>query len=284
MSFKNTIKRSVSCSGIGTHSGKPARLRIHPAPVDFGIRFVREDIANVSVPAIWTQVTGTLMCTCISKDNVMIKTVEHLMAALQSMGVDNALIELDSEEVPIFDGSALKFTELIKSAELSPQFNQREYIKVLDSITIQDNNRVVSISHSDKNMLSLEVELDLSKESLGNQSISLDLSPDAFISRIAPARTFGFLKDVKMLLDQGLIKGSSLENAVVIDNGKIMNPNGLRFKDEMVRHKALDAIGDLSLAGKPIIGKFYGKNCSHTINQNLLKKLLSTPSAWQLCA
>jgi UDP-3-O-[3-hydroxymyristoyl] N-acetylglucosamine deacetylase len=203
-------------------------------------------------------------------------------AALIGMGVDNARIELNNEEVPILDGSAREFTKMIESAGVTPQSKPRQFIKILETVTVQDGNCVASFEPSEKDVLSLKVELDLSAAGLDKQHIDLDLTKDTFIKELAPARTFGFFKDVQTLRDKGLIKGSSLDNAVVIDNGKIMNSEGLRFENEMVRHKALDAVGDLSLAGKPVLGRFYGKNCGHRLNQELLQRLLNMPSAWKI--
>ncbi|MDR1366009.1 MAG: UDP-3-O-acyl-N-acetylglucosamine deacetylase [Holosporales bacterium] len=283
MNHENTLGKSVSCAGIGTHSGNPAVLSICPAPAGYGVKFVRVDAASHEIPALWNKVSNTSMCTCITHSGVCVKTVEHVCAALLGMGVDNVKIELNNEEVPILDGSALEFARMIESAGITPQSKARRVIKILETVTIQDDDCIVSLEPSEKDTLSLEVELDLSAAGLDKQYISLDLTRDAFVKELALARTFGLFKDVQILRDKGLIKGSSLDNAIVIDNGKIMNPEGLRFENEMVRHKALDAVGDLSLAGKLILGKFYGKNCGHTLNQDLLQKLLNTPSAWEIC-
>ncbi len=283
---QKTIKRSISSSGVGTHSGQIVKISLHPAPVDSGISFIRCDVQNIdnSIKADWQFVSNTTMCTCISNHSgIEVKTIEHLLSALYGVGVDNLIIELSSEEVPIFDGSSSKFIEMIQTVGISSQPQSKKFLKVLEKVTVEDGNRTVSLEPSDKKKLTLSVGLDFSARGVFPQHIEIDLKHDTFIKQISQARTFGFYQDVKTLLDRGLIKGSSLENAVVIENeGKIMNPEGLRFDDELVRHKVLDAVGDLALAGMPIIGRFVGFNCGHTLNQNLLKKLISTKSAWQI--
>ncbi len=279
---QRTLKSELTFSGIGLHSGKIANVRISPNDPDTGITFIRTDIKKDNeIKALWNNVTSTKLCTTISnKNNVSVSTIEHLMSALSGMHVDNALIYIDNSEVPIMDGSSMPFVELINSVETKDQKVKRKVIKVLKEIKVQKDDSFVQLSPNNQFSINFEIEFD--SPFIKKQECKLQLLNGNYVSDVACARTFGFKEDVKELLSYGFAQGGSLDNAVVVGENGIINQEGLRFKDEFVRHKILDSIGDLYLAGCPLEGYFYGKKSGHYLNNELLRKLLSNKENYTL--
>ncbi|MAM06358.1 MAG: UDP-3-O-[3-hydroxymyristoyl] N-acetylglucosamine deacetylase [Hyphomonas sp.] len=281
--FQQTIARPAVCAGVGVHSGKKARLVLKPAPAGTGVVFRRTDIQgpNTTIPADAEQVTDTQLGTTLTNENgVSVAVVEHLMAALAGMGIDNLLIEIDGPEVPIMDGSSAVYCELLLQAGLKQQSAPRRRIRILETIEIEDGPKRARLSPSEDKLLTLNARIEYDDTVIGVQEMTLQLAPGMFARDLAFARTYGFARDVDMLRSMGIARGGSLENAVVVDDGEIMNPEGLRSEDEFVRHKMLDAVGDLMLAGAPIAGIYEAVQPGHSINNLLVRKLLETPSAW----
>ena len=279
---QRTLKSSISCSGVGLHSGEKVSLTLNPADTGTGIVFKRTDIAGggASIPAKWDHVVDTRLCTTIGNgDGVTVATVEHLMAALAGCGIDNALIELNGSEVPIMDGSAQPFVFLVECAGVVDQDEPRRVIRVLKSVSARDGNGEARLSPG--SFLSLDIKIDFDCDAISRQSLSIGIVNGSFAKELARARTFGFLHEVEALWAAGFAKGGSLENAVVVSGDKVLNEGGLRYEDEFVRHKILDAVGDLYLAGAPIIGKFEGVYSGHATNNALLRALFADPEAWK---
>jgi UDP-3-O-[3-hydroxymyristoyl] N-acetylglucosamine deacetylase len=256
---------------------------LKPAPAGTGVVFRRTDIQgpNTTIPADAEQVTDTQLGTTLTNENgVSVAVVEHLMAALAGMGIDNLLIEIDGPEVPIMDGSSAVYCELLLQAGLKQQSAPRRRIRILETIEIEDGPKRARLSPSEDKLLTLNARIEYDDTVIGVQEMTLQLAPGMFARDLAFARTYGFARDVDMLRSMGLARGGSLENAVVVDDGEIMNPEGLRSEDEFVRHKMLDAVGDLMLAGAPIAGIYEAVQPGHSINNLLVRKLLETPSAW----
>jgi UDP-3-O-[3-hydroxymyristoyl] N-acetylglucosamine deacetylase len=280
---QHTLRSSISCTGVGLHSGTKTAMTLHPANAGSGIRFRRIDIAdrNNIIPALWANVTDTRLNTCIANEaGVSVKTIEHLMSALAGMGIDNALIDIDGEEVPVMDGSAAPFVFLVECAGLVQQSAPRQVIKVLKRITVTDGDKIATLSPADDYTLS--VDIDFAAAAIGRQQTSLTVEAAAFKAEISRARTFGFEQEVEAMRAAGLGRGGSLDNAVVIagDGNGVLNEEGLRYDDEFVRHKLLDALGDLSLAGGPLLAHFRGTRCGHALNNQLLRALFADPTAW----
>jgi UDP-3-O-[3-hydroxymyristoyl] N-acetylglucosamine deacetylase len=286
MTGQKTLRTSVTVAGIGLHSGLPVRMTVSPADGHTGIVFVRTDIAAGSgsdqrvVHARWDSVSDTRLCTVVSNAHgVSVATIEHLMAALRGCGIDNALIEINGPEVPVVDGSAAPFVKLFTQAGIKTQTASRNVVRVLKPVTVVDGDRSVSLRPASRCRFSMEIEFKAA--AIGRQHGGIDLAPGIFGDVIAPARTFGFLRDVAALQASGLAKGGSLDNAVVVDDDDaILNPGGLRFADEFVRHKILDSIGDLYLAGAPIVGHFHGVRSGHALNNRLLRTMFADDSSW----
>ena len=280
---QQTLKNRISCSGVGLHTGKKVSLALNPADSDTGIRFVRTDVRDrdPTVPGRWDRVVDTRLCTVVGNDDgVTIGTVEHLMAALAGAGIDNAVVELDGPEVPIMDGSAEPFVFLIDCAGVVEQPVARQAIKILRRIAVGDDEKGVVLSPATEPAFSFEIEFD--SPAIRRQQRSLKLVNGAFKHELSKARTFGFMHEVEGLRQMGLALGGSLENAVVVSGDRVLNDGGLRFSDEFVRHKILDSIGDLYLAGFPIIGHFHGLRSGHAHNNQLLQALFGAPESWRL--
>jgi UDP-3-O-[3-hydroxymyristoyl] N-acetylglucosamine deacetylase len=278
MSYRRTLKRAVGCTGIGLHSGRPVRLELKPAPAGHGIRFRRVD-CGVEIPATLEHLTRLDHATTLARGATSIETVEHLLSALHGLGVDDALVEVDGPEVPILDGSAAPFVILIHEAGLRPLPAPREYLKVLEPVEVVRGSKSVRLLPSDHFRVSYTIGFD--HPLLRHQAASLRLSSEVFAEQIAPARTFGFLREVEALRKGGLALGGSLDNAIVIGETGVLN-NKLRFQDECVRHKILDAIGDLALLGHPVVGHLEATKAGHALHAALALKLRQTPSAWAL--
>jgi len=280
---QKTLKSRINCSGVGLHSGKRVMLTIGPAPTDTGIRFKRIDPAGLGavIPARWDHVVDTKLCTVIgNEDGVVVSTVEHLMAAFSGLGIDNATIEIDGPEVPIMDGSADAFVFLLECAGIVEQSAPRKRIRILKTISVGDDRANAALTPAP--CASLDFALDFANPAIGRQEKSVRLGEDAFKRELSRARTFGFAEEVELLRKAGLARGGSLDNAIVIGADRVLNREGLRYGDEFVRHKMLDAMGDLYLAGASIEGRFLGARSGHALNNQLLRALFANPDAWVL--
>ena len=279
MHQQRTIRRSISCAGIGLHSGNKVTLSLKPAAADSGIRFRRSDLGGLEVAASAEHVGGINYATGLTRDAVRVDTVEHLMAALVSLGIDNAIVELNSPEVPIMDGSAAPFIYLIQEAGVKPLNAVRRYVKVLRPMSLTRGDKRIAVYPSDHFKVTYSIAYD--HPMLRHQSRTIRLSEETFVEEIAPARTFTFLNEVERLRQQGLALGGSLENAVVIGDTGILN-NALRFDDEFVRHKILDVIGDMALIGRPLIGHLVAHRGGHALHTAFAAQVLAQTDAWTL--
>jgi UDP-3-O-[3-hydroxymyristoyl] N-acetylglucosamine deacetylase len=278
---QKTLKASISCTGTGLHCGDRITMVLHPSEPDSGIVFRRTDLpGSLPVPAHWRNVVATQMCTTIGNGTgVRISTVEHLMAAFAGCGLDNAVIEIDGPEVPIMDGSAAPFVFLIECAGIEEQNVPRQAIQIRKPVEVRDGDRVARLVPYAG--FSVCFEIDFTSPVISRQERFLDLENGTFKSELSRARTFGFEEEVARLREGGFAKGGSLENAIVIGEDRILNKEGLRYTDEFVRHKIIDCIGDLYLAGAPIIGQFNGICSGHGMNHRLLKAVFSDATAWR---
>jgi UDP-3-O-[3-hydroxymyristoyl] N-acetylglucosamine deacetylase len=278
MAAQRTLRRSVTCAGIGLHSGHKVTLSLKPAPADSGIRFQRTDLAGSEIPAHVSHLSGRQQLqTGLVSDQASVDTVEHLLAALRSLGVDNVTVELNHPEVPIMDGSAAPWVYLIQDAGIKELTAPRRTIRVLKTIQVQDGDKRIALFPADRFKISYTISFD--HPLLRHQQKTLDLDEQVFMDEIAPARTFGFLKEVEMLRQRGLALGGSLENAIVLGETGVLNP--LRFEDEFVRHKILDVIGDLALVGYPIQGHLVVHRGGHALHTALAAELLRQRDAWE---
>lgn len=284
--YQQTLKTAIDCTGIGVHSGRRVTMTLRPAPCDTGIVFRRTDVMAAGspdaaiVPARWDRVCDTRLCTVLGNDaGITIGTVEHLMAAFAASGIDNALVDLDGPEVPIMDGSTAPFVFLIDCAGIREQETARRAICVLKPISLQDDTGA-SVSLQPAGRFSAHMHIAFTSKAIRRQDYTFDGDGDDFRRQVAPARTFGFLQEVEQLRAVGLAQGGSLSNAIVIDGDQIMNEDGLRYADEFARHKLLDAVGDLYLAGAPLLARFDGARSGHRLNNALLRTLLADEDAW----
>ena len=280
---QTTLASEISFTGTGVHSGAPVSVSLCPADGDTGIRFLLSNghAESTEIVADQRAVTGVTLCTVLGDGNgASIATVEHLLAALRGLGVDNALIEIDSTEVPIMDGSAARFVEAIDEVGLAEIEAPRRFLKVLKRVSVEDAGAYGELSPH--NGFHLDVEIDFDTPLIGTQRIEIDLNPGSFRRELARARTFGFMKDVERLWAAGLALGASLDNTVAIGDDRIINREGLRYSDEFVRHKALDAVGDLALAGAPILGSYRTHRGGHRLNALVLKALFADAEAWTM--
>jgi UDP-3-O-[3-hydroxymyristoyl] N-acetylglucosamine deacetylase len=280
MSYRRTLKREVACTGIGLHSGRPVRLRLKPAAAGYGIRFVRCDV-GVEIPAGLASLTRLDHATTLARGGVTIETVEHLLSALQALGVDDVRVEVDGPEIPILDGSAAPFVILIHEAGLKPLAAPRRFLKVLRPVEVVRGLKSARLSPDDHFRVSYTIGFD--HPLLRHQALSLRVTSQSYVDGIAAARTFGFLRDVETLRRNGLALGGSLDNAIVIGESGVLN-NKLRFEDEFVRHKILDAIGDLALLGHPLLGHLEAVRAGHALHAELAQKLMQSEGAWALVA
>ena len=281
MICQSTIARSVAISGIGLHTGQRINMTLRPADAGTGIVFHRQfEHHTVVIEAKSANVVDTRLATVIGKGDVRVSTVEHLLAALAAYGIDNLHIDIDGSEVPIMDGSAAPFASLIEDAGLLYHPQSRKFLAIRQPVNVIDGEKRVSIIPS--RFFRITFDIAFQHPCIALQQRSVKVNSAAFKRDLAPARTFGFLRDVEMLKAAGLARGGSLENAIVVDDERILNPEGLRFQDEFVRHKILDAIGDLSLIGYPILGHVRAFKAGHDINHQLVEKILANPECWQL--
>jgi UDP-3-O-[3-hydroxymyristoyl] N-acetylglucosamine deacetylase len=279
MDAQRTIRRHISCVGIGLHSGNKVNLTLKPAPADFGIRFRRTDLGNLEVPATVNNLAGIQLATGLAHNEVSVETVEHLLAALVSLGVDNVIVELNSPEVPIMDGSAAPFVYLIQEAGIKRLPSARKYLKIIRPIMMSRGDKRIALYPSEHFKVTYSISYD--HPLLRHQSRTVRITDETFVEELAPARTFTFLKDVEMLRQNGLALGGSLENAIVLGETGVLN-NALRFDDEFVRHKILDAVGDLALVGYPVIGHLFAHRAGHALHTEFAAKILEESEAWRL--
>jgi UDP-3-O-[3-hydroxymyristoyl] N-acetylglucosamine deacetylase len=281
MTYQKTLRNSISCTGVGVHGGELVNMTLNPAPANTGVLFRRTDVPaeNSDIPARFDTVTELVMCTTIANEaGVKVATIEHLMAALSGSGVDNIIVEIDGPEVPVMDGSSAPFIFLIECADTIELNEPRQYIKILKEVEVQDGGATAVLTPSDN--VSVSFEIDFDNKRIGQQQCRVNLRSGAFKKELSRARTFGFLSELEQLKSMGLAKGGSLDNAIVLSGEDILNEEGLRYDDEFVRHKALDAVGDLYLAGAQIIGQFTGYRSGHALNNKLLHAVLSDKDAW----
>ncbi len=279
--FQRTLKRPTSCVGVGLHSGAPVTLRVMPAAADTGIVFVRVDLpGKPSVPARAEFVVSTTLATTLGRDQCTVGTVEHLLSALSGVGIDNARIEVDGPEVPIMDGSAAPFAALVNEAGIRVQDKTKSFLIIRRPVTVRDGDKRATIAPSKR--LRIDCTIDFKHPLISDQTYGLEFSDRTYAKEIASARTFGFLRDVEKLQANGLARGGSLQNAIVVDEFSILNPEGLRFPDEFVRHKLLDTLGDVALMGRPVIGHLTVYKSGHALNHRLVMKVLSDPSNYEV--
>lgn len=279
--FQHTLSRPVNCTGIGLHSGRRANLCLRPVEPDTGVVFRRTDRpGSPLIPADVNHVVDTRFSTTLGVDGFTVSTVEHLLSALAGMSVDNVLIEVDAPEVPIMDGSSAPFVFLIKSAGLTSQAKARQFYKVRREMTMSEGDKVVSVAPADSLQVGFTIEFD--HPAIRRQQMDFSLSERGYEKDISRARTFGFLADIRALHENNLGLGGFLDNAVVVDNYRVLNDDGLRFPDEFVRHKVLDFIGDLALLGRPMLGGFKAFKSGHQLNNQLFRELLADRDALQL--
>lgn len=280
--YQQTISHPVVCAGVGVHSGARARIVMKPAAAGTGIRFRRMDIEGCEdIIARGDFVTEVQLGTTLTNEaGQSVATVEHLLAACAGVGVDNLIIEIDGPEVPIMDGSSSVYCELMMAAGLREQRALRRRIRILEEVEVTDGIKTARLSPSADNYLSIHAKIEFESRAIGTQQMSLRMLPGMFARDIAFARTFGFAQDVEKLKSMGLARGGSLDNAVVLDGDSIVNPEGLRASDEFVRHKILDAVGDLMLAGAPIAGVYEARQPGHALNNKLVRALIDAPDAW----
>ena len=279
--YQQTLAAPLRFDGVGVHSGKPCSMTLHPADSGTGIAFSRTDLPGArDIAGDVSAVTATALCTVLGDPSgAHVVTVEHLMAALRAMEVDNVLVEMDAAEVPVMDGSSAVFVRAIREAGLRRQAARRAHIRVLKPVRVANGTSWGLLTPHDRSRF--EVEIDFADAAIGRQVFAADLTPDTFERELSRARTFGFMADVERLWAAGFALGSSLENSVVIGDDGVVNPEGLRYADEFVRHKTLDAVGDLALAGAPILGTFRSYRGGHALNAQMLQALFADPTAWE---
>jgi UDP-3-O-[3-hydroxymyristoyl] N-acetylglucosamine deacetylase len=277
---QRTLKTLVSASGVGLHTGQKARITLRPAPADTGIVFRRVDLSSpLDIPARADLVGETRLSSCLVRDGVKIYTVEHLMSALGGLGVDNAYIDLDAAELPIMDGSASPFVLLIQQAGIAEQAAPKRFLRVTRRVEVKDGDKWARLEPYEGYKLSFSIDFRHPVIDRSTQSVEVDFAETSYLKEIARARTFGFMHEVESLRESGLALGGGLDNAVVLDEYRVLNAEGLRFADEFIRHKLLDAIGDLYLLGKPLLAAFSAHKSGHALNNRLLRALLADASA-----
>jgi UDP-3-O-[3-hydroxymyristoyl] N-acetylglucosamine deacetylase len=278
-----TIRKSVTFSGVALHAGGTVTMTIRPAAADTGIRFCRIDVTDRDqiVPALYDRVVDTRLCTKVGNaDGVTVSTIEHVMAALSAMGVDNALITLDGPEVPVMDGSAQPFVEAIEQVGLAFAAVPRAVLRVLEPVIVEHGAARAELHPAD--VFALDYDIDFPDPAIGRQTLAMTVTAAGFAEELADCRTFARLAEIEALRKVGLARGGDLGNAVVVDGDRVLNPGGLRRPDEFVRHKMLDAVGDLALAGMPVLGRYVGVRAGHDITNRLLHALFARPSAWRI--
>ena len=281
MNLQRTLKKEINCFSVGLHTGRKVNMKIKPAPVDTGIIFVRKDLPDAEpIHANYSNVCDTMLATSLGTNGVTVSTVEHLLSAFSGMGVDNAIIELDSFEVPIMDGSALPFVNMLKEVGTHVQEKNKRLLIIKKPVSVTEGDASAFLLPAEE--FKITYEIDFKHPVIGKQSYSMTFSDEKYEKEICAAQTFGFLKDLEFLQAKGLALGGSLKNVIVLDDKKIINKEGLRIPDVFVKHKILDAIGDLFLLGMPIIGHFMAYKSGHRLNNLLLKELMHKKDCWEI--
>ena len=279
---QRTLKTKIRATGVGLHSGEKVTLGLRPAPGDSGIIFTRTDLDPAPhVRAEASSVVDTRLSTCIAVGSARVSTIEHLMSAFAGLGIDNVYVDIDGPEVPILDGSAGPFVFLIQSAGIEEQRSAKRFIRVLRPVEVRDADKWARFEPYDGFRISFAIEYSHPVFATGQQSVCVDFAETSYVQEVSRARTYGFMQDVEAMRSQGLALGGSLDNAIVMDEHRVLNNDGLRYENEFVKHKVLDAIGDLYLLGHPIIGAYSGHKSGHALNNALLRRLLAEPSAYE---
>lgn len=280
---QQTLKNTIRATGVGLHSGQKIYLTLRPAAINTGIVFRRVDLDPVvEIKATATNVTETTLSTTLSNGSAKVSTVEHLLSALAGLGIDNLYVEVSAPEVPIMDGSAGPFVFLIESAGIEQQEAPKEFIRIKKKISVSDGDKTASFTPYNGFKVGFSIDFDHPVINKQNKYTEVNFSSTSFVREVSRARTFGFLRDIEYLRANNLALGGSMDNAIVIDEFKILNEDGLRYEDEFVKHKVLDAIGDLYLLGKSLIGEFQGHKSGHGLNNKLLRELMNNPDAWEI--
>lgn len=279
---QRTLKNVIRATGVGLHSGEKVFLTLRPAPVDTGIRFRRVDFDPVQdIPADAGLVTETTLCTGLTCGPAKVQTVEHILSALAGLGIDNCFIELSAPEVPIMDGSAGPFVFLLQSAGIAEQDAAKRFIRIVRPVEVREGDKVARFEPFDGYRLGFTVVFDHPAIPASRSRAQIDFSTESYVREVSRARTFGFMRDLEYMRERNLGLGGSMDNAIVLDDYRVLNDDGLRYADEFVRHKILDAVGDLYLAGRPIIGAYEGYKSGHALNNKLVRALLAERSAWE---
>jgi UDP-3-O-[3-hydroxymyristoyl] N-acetylglucosamine deacetylase len=279
---QRTLKNSIRATGVGLHTGKKVLMVLRPAPADSGIRFIRTDLdVPAVIPARAENVGETTLGTTLEQDGVKVSTIEHLLSALAGLGIDNAIIELSTGEVPIMDGSAGPFVFLLQSAGIAEQNAPKRFVRITRSIKVEDGDKWARFDPYDGFKVNFEIEFDHPVFKRRSQVATMDFSTTSFLREVSRARTFGFMRDLEYMRSRNLALGGTLDNAIVLDDYRILNEDGLRYEDEFVKHKILDAIGDLYLLGHSLIGEFSGYKSGHGLNNRLLRAVIADESAWE---
>lgn len=278
---QRTLSSRISASGVGLHTGKKISLTLNPAPVNSGIIFRRTDLESAPIKASLENVFDTRLSTSLSNEQIKISTVEHLLSALVGIGIDNAMVELDGPEVPIMDGSARPFVFMIQSAGIQEQTDSKKFIKIKKTIEVKQDEKWAKIEPFNGFKVAFTIDFDHPAFSETSQSSEIDFSSVSYLSQVSRARTFGFTKDIELLRKNNLALGGSVNNAIVIDDYRVINEEGVRFQDEFVKHKILDAIGDLYLLGHGLMGSFSAYKSGHHLNNLLLRELVNNVDAWE---
>lgn len=280
---QRTLKNVIKATGVGLHTGEKVYLTLRPAPADTGIVFRRVDLVPaVEIPARPDLVSDTRLSTTLEQNGTRISTVEHLMSAFAGMGIDNAYVDLSAPEVPIMDGSAGPFVFLLQSAGVEEQPVPKKFIRVKKSVCVEEGDKWARFDPLDGFKVSFAIDFDHPMFKSSSQTATIDVTTTTFVKEISRARTFGFMQDLEAMRDAGLARGGSLDNAIVLDSFRILNEDGLRYEDEFVRHKVLDAIGDLYLLGHPLIGAYSAHKSGHALNNRILRSLVDNTDAWEL--
>jgi UDP-3-O-[3-hydroxymyristoyl] N-acetylglucosamine deacetylase len=280
---QRTLKNVIRATGIGLHTGEKVYLTVRPAPIDTGIIFRRVDLDPVvEIPAAAENVGETTLSSTLVKGDVKVGTVEHFLSAMAGLGIDNAYVELSAPEVPIMDGSAGPFVFLLQSAGIQEQEALKKFIRIKKTVKVEEGDKSATFLPFEGFKVSFEIEFDHPVFRGRTQTASIDFSSTSFVKEVARARTFGFMRDIEYLRSQNLALGGSVNNAIVVDEFRILNEDGLRYEDEFVKHKMLDAIGDLYLLGFSLIGEFVGHKSGHALNNQLLRRLMAQQDAWEI--
>ncbi len=280
---QRTLKNTIRATGVGLHSGNKVYLTLRPGEVDGGIVFRRSDISPaIDIPAKALSVTDTVMSTNLVKDGIKVGTVEHLMSALAGLGIDNAIIEVSAPEIPIMDGSAGPFVFLLQAAGIIEQPAPKRLVRILKPVEVRDGDKRAAFLPYDGFRVSFTIDFDHPAFHEDHKSACVDFSTTAYVKEVSRARTFGFMRDIEYLRSRNLAMGGSMDNAIVLNDEGVMNADGLRYEDEFVRHKMLDAIGDLYMLGYGVIGEFQGYKSGHALNNQLLRALLDRPDCWEI--